>query len=331
MKKLVQRILGLLSRVHIAESSRIPTAVIAVGWVIGLTLFAVFLIFLLRGQTIDVLQTRGQVGDQQRDLLYFAGALALGILVPVYLMLFAFAWRYRAGHKRAYQPDWDTDKRYEAVWWGIPIVIIMVLAGVTWVTSHSLDPYKALASDKQPLKVQVIALEWKWLFIYPEQSVASVNELTIPTNRPVEFSITADAPMNSFWIPQLGGQIYAMNGMVTKLHLEADEVGDYRGMSANISGKGFADMWFMTRAVSQQDFDDWVETIHAHEGTQDLTATSFGNLAEPSTSEVIRYHVHDNSIFDTVLAKYMGGHMMSGKQDLVHEQQSNYMQHEESH
>ncbi|MCA9327389.1 ubiquinol oxidase subunit II [Candidatus Saccharibacteria bacterium] len=312
MKRLLQRILRLLSRVHIPESSRVPRVIVVLGWVIGLTLFVILLAYLLRGQTVDVLQTKGEIGNRQRDLLYFAGALAVLILLPVYVMLFAFAWRYRTGHKRAYQPDWDTDKRYEAVWWGIPIAIITVLAVVTWVTSHSLDPYKPLASDKKPLQVQVIALQWKWLFIYPAQSVASVNELTIPVDQPVEFSITADAPMNSFWIPQLGGQIYAMNGMVTKLNLEADHTGNYRGMSSNISGKGFADMQFMTRAVSPQSFNDWVETIHQHKDTEDLTAASFAALNEPGTSGVIRYHVHDSGIFGTVLMKYMGGHMMSG-------------------
>lgn len=279
----------------------------ALGWIVGLTLLVALLYFVLRGHTFAVLQTKGEIGDRERNLLYFATALAVLVLVPVYLMLFMFAWRYRSGHKRTYRPEWDSDKRYETVWWSIPIAIITVLALVTWVTSHSLDPYKKIASHKAPLTVQVIALEWKWLFIYPGQSVASVNELNIPVDTPVNFAITSDAPMNSFWIPQLGGQVYAMSGMVTQLSLIANHTGDYMGVSSNISGKGFADMQFTTHAISQQAFDAWVETIHQHEGTQDLTAESYAKLAQPGTSGVIKYHVHDPAIFSTVLLKYMDG------------------------
>ncbi len=191
--------------------------------------------------------------------------------------------------------------------WGIPVAIISVLAVVTWVTSHSLDPYKALASPKKPLQVQVIALEWKWLFIYPGQDVASVNQVNFPVNQPVEFSITSDAPMNSFWIPQLAGQIYAMNGMTTKLNIIADQPGDYRGMSSNISGAGFADMMFTAHAESAADFNAWVEKIHAHEDTRDLTMTSYESLARPNTSGVMLYHVHDPNVFHDVIMKYMGG------------------------
>ncbi len=288
-----------------------PRWLMVLCWIAGFTLAIAVLAYLLRDQTFAVLQTRGEVGNRERDLLYFAAFLALLVLVPVYIMIFVFAWRYRAGHKKKYQPNWDSDKRFETIWWAIPVAIISVLAVVTWVTSHSLDPYKALASTKQPLRVQVIALEWKWLFIYPDQDAASVNELMIPANRPVEFSITADAPMNSFWIPQLGGQIYAMNGMVTKLHLVADQPGDYRGMSSNISGTGFADMQFMTHAVSDQAFNAWVDSIHAHENTEDLTLASYKQLAKPSTSQVQLYHLHDPTVFNEVVMKYMGGHGMS--------------------
>lgn len=306
MKSPRKKLLGL----RLPRVPKMPRYLIVISWVIGLALFAGLLFVLLRGQTFDVLQTKGQVGDRQRDLLLFATGLAVLVLLPVYIMLFGFAWRYRAGHRRAYTPNWDSDKRYEAIWWGIPILIIIVLAGVTWTTSHTLDPKTALASDKTPLKVQVIALQWKWLFIYPDQEAASVNELTIPVGRPVQFSITADAPMNSFWIPQLGGQIYAMSGMTTTLNLVADHAGTYRGMSSNISGKGFADMHFMARAVSAQQFSDWTASIHRHESSKDLTMAAYTELARPGTGGVQYYHLHDSNIFDDVIMKYMGHQTM---------------------
>lgn len=305
----MQRLIQKLLKLKLPVIPKISRKAIVLGWVFGLLLLVIVLALLVRGHTVDIFQTRGQVGNRQRDLLDFTMLLAGLVLVPVYIMLFTFAWRYRKGHHKAYQPNWDRDRRYETIWWGIPIVIITVLAVVTWQTSHSLDPFKPLVSTKKPLQVQVVALEWKWLFIYPEQQAASVNELEIPVGRPVEFSITADAPMNSFWIPQLGGQIYAMNGMVTKLGLEADQPGDYRGMSSNISGAGFADMHFMTHAVSDSAFNAWVDTIHAHKGTQDLTWQSYVALAKPGTSGVIRYHVHDPAVFNKVVMKYMGGTM----------------------
>ncbi len=260
----------------------------------------------MHGQTVDVLQTRGEIGNRQRDLLVFASLLAVVVLMPVYIMLFVFAWRYKEGHHRKYTPKWDGNKRYETIWWSVPILIVSVLAVITWVTSHSLDPYKPLASDKKPLQVQVIALDWKWLFIYPEYQIASVNELQIPVNRPVEFTITSDAPMNSFWIPQLGGQIYAMSGMQTKLHLIADEPGEYRGMSANISGEGFADMHFKTYAESQTDFNQWIDKVHGYENTRDLDMSSYSHLAEPGTSVVQYYHLQDQQLFYNVMMKYMG-------------------------
>lgn len=286
-----------------------PRWLLVLTWLAGLGLIALVLWTVFQHNTFEVLQTRGEIGDQQRDLLVFATILSAVVIVPVYFMLFLFAWRYREGHKHTYAPKWDGNKKLETIWWGIPIAIIIVLAVITWVTSHSLDPYKPIESDKEPLQVQVVSLNWKWLFIYPEYEVASVNELRIPVDRPVEFSITSDAPMNSFWIPQLGGQVYSMTGMVTKLHLIADEPGEYRGMSANISGEGFADMQFMTHATSQEAFDIWVNNLMSAPGLEHLDMATYQKLAEPATSDVRYYHLHAQTLFDDIMMKYMGEDM----------------------
>ena len=182
--------------------------------------------------------------------MIFAALLSLVVVIPVFAMTIYIVWRYRESNQKAkYSPDWDHNSKVETIWWLIPTLLIVVLSVVTWNSSHSLDPFKPIKSSVKPLRVQVIALQWKWLFIYPEQGVASTNILELPVDRPINFEVTADAPMNSFWIPQLGGQIYAMAGMSTQLHLMASEAGTYAGASANLSGKGFAKMKFDTKAV----------------------------------------------------------------------------------
>jgi len=306
--RVFERVLAKGSRVKLPSILRLSRTKITALWLVGAALVVGVLVALSFNHSFPLLQTRGEIANRQRDLLVFATALALLVLVPVYFMIFTFAWRYRSGHKKAYKPEWDSDKRYETIWWGIPIAIIAVLAVVTWVTSHSLDPYKPLASSKQALKVQVVAMQWKWLFIYPEEKVASLNEVVFPVDRPVEFTITSDAPMNSFWIPQLGGQIYAMSGMSTKLNLSANAVGSYEGMSSNISGAGFADMKFKARAVSDSDFSRWVQT--AHNSNNHLTQAAYDKLAQPGTAPVMRYNLHDENIYQNVIMKYMSGHEM---------------------
>ena len=263
-------------------------------------------LWLASGQhTFDLFQTRGQIANRERTLLIFSMLLAALVLVPVYYMLYTFAWRYKTGHDHKYSPNWDTDKKYETIWWGIPIAIITVLAAVTWVTSHSLDPYKPLNDDRQHLKVQVIALQYKWLFLYPDQEVASVNKLVIPNKWPIELDITSDAPMNSFWVPQLSGQIYAMPGMSTKLHLDAQQRGTFKGMSSNISGAEFSKMNFTVESVGIEDFKTWV--TNAKQGAH-FTADSYAKLAKPGGAQPATYHLHDKSIYDNAIMKYMGGH-----------------------
>lgn len=249
--------------------------------------------------------TKGTIGNQQRDLIVFTMLLGLVVIIPVFAMTFFFAWRYReSNHRAKYTPNVSTNKLAETIWWGIPCAIILVLAVITWNTSHSLDPYRPLNSTAKPLKVQVVALQWKWLFIYPEQNIASVNELHIPTHRPINFTITSDAPMNSFWIPSLGGQVYAMSGMSTQLHLDANTAGTYKGVSANISGEGFSDMKFSVRAQDQTDFDAWVTRTKS--GGANLTAASYDELAKPSTvKQPIVYNGVTSNLYDAIIMKYM--------------------------
>jgi cytochrome o ubiquinol oxidase subunit 2 len=186
----------------------------------------------------------------------------------------------------------------------IPTVLIAILSVTAWNSAHQLDPYRALASDKQPLTIQVVALDWKWLFIYPQQGVASVNFVQFPANQPVRFQITADAPMNSFWIPQLGGQIYAMPGMATELNLSADQNGSYYGSSANISGTGFAGMHFTAKASSPAGFDQWIASTR--NSPNRLSFNAYDKLAQPSQNNPpTTYTSPESGLFDIIIMKYM--------------------------
>lgn len=254
---------------------------------------------------IAMLNPQGWVAEQQKDLMWLATWLMLLVVIPVFIMTGWIAWKYRASNPNAkYTPDWDNSLLAEAVWWGFPLLIITVLSIVTYTSSHKLDPYKPLESDKSPLKVQVVALQWKWLFIYPDQKIASVNLLQIPEKTPINFEITSDAPMNSFWIPELGGQIYAMTGMRTKLHLIADHSGEFAGSSANLSGVGFSGMRFITKATPQQEFDEWVKK--AQSSSQGLEAKSYEQLTIPSEyNPVALYTLKDPELFETILHQTM--------------------------
>lgn len=254
---------------------------------------------------VAVLNPQGQIGAEERNLFVFTIILSLFVVVPVFILLAVIAWKYRDTNtkKKDYKPDWDGDRTLETIWWGIPIVIISILSIITWQTSHTLDPFRALDSNVKPLKVQVVSLQWKWLFIYPDQGVASVNFLEIPEKTPINFEITSDAPMNSFWVPSLGSQVYAMSGMSTQLHLIADHTGDYKGSSANISGKGFADMAFTVRAASDKQFDDWV--AQASKG-EPLTQSTYDALAKPDTiAKPVQYKLESTDLYNSIIEKYM--------------------------
>jgi cytochrome o ubiquinol oxidase subunit 2 len=260
---------------------------------------------------IDILNPKGLIAVKEYNLLVFTTLLGFIVVIPVFAIAIFIAWRYREGNTKArYTPDASDNRVAETIWWAIPIVLIMVLSVVTWNSTHELDPHKPLTSSVKPVTIKVIALDWKWLFIYPEQNIATVNLVQFPSNTPVNFEITADAPMNSFWIPQLGGQIYAMAGMTTKLHLNATENGDYRGASANISGEGFAGMKFTARATSQADFDAWVASVKRV--PHHLTDSTYAVLAAPSKNNPVAFYASTpDDLYDTILMKYMMPHPQS--------------------
>lgn len=263
------------------------------------------------GVSIPVLQPAGPVAQGQKDLLVYAFLLMLVIVVPVFVLTFGIAWRYRETNTKAtYKPNWDKNNVLEAIWWGVPTILIAVLAVMTWHGTFRLDPYKPLASENPSMTVQVIALDWRWLFIYPEQNVASVNELYIPVDRPIKFEMTADAPMNSFWIPSLGGQVYVMPGMGTILYLEADKIGEYYGSGANISGKGFADMNFTTYAVSADSFEAWAKRKSS---SPVLTIERYEQLAKPQIdNRILSFSNPDTNLYSHSIHKYMKMNSHSG-------------------
>lgn len=270
-----------------------------------LTLGLIFIsVSYLQNTNIPVLSPGGPIGQKERDLIVLAVALSLIVVIPVYFMLFYFAWNYREGNKKArYDPGFDHSRLIESIWWGVPLLIITILAVATWRGSHELDPFKPLASSVKPLNIQVVALQWKWLFIYPEQNIATVNSLTFPEKTPIRFDVTADAPMNSFWIPQLGGQIYAMSGMSTNVHLMADSVGNYHGSSANISGEGFAAMKFTASSVTGDDFDRWVAQVRQNRDL--LSMAVYSQLAQPGRGTPIGYFSSvERNLYDQVVEKY---------------------------
>lgn len=260
-----------------------------------------------QGGSFQVTDSRGLIADAQRDTLFLATAIMAIIVVPVFLLTALISVRYRERNKSAtYKPTWASSRKLELLWWGGPVLIVTVLSVIAWQTTHSLDPYRPITSTQPPLKVQVVALQWKWLFLYPEHDIASVNELVMPVGRPVEFSITSDAPMNSFWIPRLGGQIYAMPGMNATLHLQADEAGTYRGVSANLSGEGFADMDFSVRAHATTGFNEWLDAPAAQ---VELTNDTYERLRLPSKETgVSRFTMNSDSLYDEIIARYEHTH-----------------------
>ncbi|MGF6933078.1 cytochrome o ubiquinol oxidase subunit 2 [Paraburkholderia sp. UCT70] len=274
------------------------------------------LMLLLSGCShLDILNPKGSVGLAERDLIATSVWAMLIVVVPVILMTLFFAWRYRASNSNAeYRPGWTHSTAIEVAVWTIPALIILFLAVLTWKSTHELDPYRPLESQVKPINVEVVALDWKWLFIYPDLGIASVNQLAIPVGTPVNFRITSDTVMNSFFIPQLGGQIYAMAGMQTRLHLIADHAGDYAGTSANFSGKGFSDMKFRTLATSPEDFNAWVAKVRASSDRLDMDR--YHAVSEPSEKDPVRYFsTVDPKLFNNIIARYNNGNVIDNMKD----------------
>jgi cytochrome o ubiquinol oxidase subunit 2 len=265
---------------------------------------------LLAGCNAVLLHPEGDIALQQRDLIVISLGLMLLIVIPVIVLTLLFAWRYRAKNKdAAYDPEWHHSTMLELVVWSAPLLIIIALGALTWVSTHKLDPYRSLdristskpaSTDIKPLTVEVVALDWKWLFFYPEQGIATVNELAAPVDRPIQFKITASSVMNSFFIPALAGQIYAMPGMETKLSAVINKAGVYDGFSANFSGDGFSGMRFKFHGMSDQDFDAWV--AKAHKSAENLDRDTYLRLAEPSEREPIHFYSSvDPHLYDAIM------------------------------
>ena len=279
----------------------------AAGWRAVGAVLATASLSLLGGCTLELFAPKGSIGEQERDLIVTASGLMLLVVVPVIALTLWFAWRYRASNERAaYAPDWAHSTRIEIVVWSIPCAIVALLAVIIWHTTQSLDPYKPLQASARPVRVEVVALDWKWLFIYPDYGIATVNELRIPVDTPVNFTLTADKLMNSFFIPQLGSQVYAMAGMQTQLHLVANEAGTYRGLSSGFSGEGFSDMHFDAVASSRADFDAWVR--RARQGPLTLDDATYRAVAMPSIAAApAEYAGVEPGLFDGILNQYTRG------------------------
>uniref|UniRef100_UPI003F5CF38A cytochrome o ubiquinol oxidase subunit II n=1 Tax=Candidatus Fukatsuia anoeciicola TaxID=2994492 RepID=UPI003F5CF38A len=270
-------------------------------------------IIILSGCDTILMNPKGAIGVEQKNLILTAIGLMLIVVIPVIFMTLVFAWKFRAKNKNsAYTPYWSHSNKIEIIIWLVPIIIITILAVITWQTSHKLDPYKPLVSDKKPITIEVVSLDWKWLFIYPEQGIATVNELAFPINIPLNFKITSNSVMNSFFIPQLGGQIYAMAGMQTKLHLIANDAGKYKGFSSSYSGEGFSGMKFTAIAtLTEADFNQWVRQIKASSYTLNNT-NDFNKLAQPSKNNPVKYFSSVKpGLFKEQINKFMGDMQMN--------------------
>jgi cytochrome o ubiquinol oxidase subunit 2 len=264
-----------------------------------------------------VLDPQGPIGASQKLILIDSLAIMLAIVVPTIFAIFGFAWWFRASNSRAtYRPDWSFSGQLELIVWAIPALVITFLGGIAWFGSQALDPFKAIPSTMKPVEIEVVSLDWKWLFIYPDERVAAVNQLVVPVGVPLRFRLTSSGVMNSFFVPQLGSQIYTMAGMTTQLNLQADRAGNYRGLSAQYSGAGFADMRFMVRAVSADDYAKWIADTKTA-GPQ-LDKQAYVDLAKPSHDVAPSiYGSVDAGLFDAIVSAFTstpasgqaGGHM----------------------
>lgn len=271
-----------------------------------LSLLLVFGLFLTGCALSDapVLNPKGPIALAERNLLFTAFWLMMIVAIPAILLTLVFAWRYRRRENgAAYTPDWEGSWTIEAVVWLVPAAIVIAIGTLVWESTHRLDPYKALTSDKPEFKVQAIALDWKWLFLYPELGTASVNELAFPADRPLSIEITSDTVMNSLMIPALGGQIYAMAGMRSELNLIADEPGVFMGRNTMYSGDGFSDQHFKAHAMSEADFKAW--SGKAGDTGAPLDAATYAELHKQSIADPVTYYSsYETDLFKTILKKY---------------------------
>ncbi len=267
---------------------------------------ALAIYFVLKSDYALLTHPKGIMARRELELIRTNLLLMLLVVGPALLLFYGIAWKHRAQNSKAkYDPEHTQGKWKDIVLWCIPLIAIIPMAIITIYETHRLDPYRPIESDKKPLEIQVVAIDWKWLFIYPEEQIATVNFLQIPEQTPIHFHLAADgSPMNSFWIPQLSGQIYAMAGMSTTLHLMADEPGEYTGRAAEINGDGFADMTFLVKSTTQSEFDEWVKTVQG--SSEPLTEEVYAELLKPSMKVPIILYSHvENGFYHKILMKYM--------------------------
>jgi cytochrome o ubiquinol oxidase subunit II len=259
-----------------------------------------------------ILDPQGPIATAQRLLLINSTAIMLVVVIPVIVATLAFAWWYRSSNTRAGRgTDEAFEGRIEFVVWSIPALTVILLGGVIWIGSHQLDPRAPIPATSQPVRVDVVALDWKWLFIYPDQGVAAVNQLVIPAGAPVAFRLTSATVMNSFFVPQLGSQIYAMGGMTTHLNLLADKPGEYQGFSANFSGDGFSEMRFVVKSVPAADFNAWLE--QARGAGSALDEAGYAALAKPSKAvPPTTYRSVEPKLFERIIDQTVAGPRKAG-------------------
>jgi len=249
---------------------------------------------------MNILDPQGPIGAAEKTILIDSVAIMLAIVLPTIVAIFAFAFWFRQSNTRAqYRPDWAYSGRIELVVWSIPALTVLLLGGVAWIGSHQLDPAAPVAGTGSPVRIQVVSLDWKWLFIYPDQGIATVNTLTVPAGAALRFELTSGSVMNAFFVPQLGSMIYTMNGMVTHLELRADNEGNYQGLSAHFSGDGFPDMSFDVHVISPLSFPDWVAKTARSDRV--LNADSYRQLAQQSLATTQpTYRLDDPGLFDAI-------------------------------
>ena len=274
--------------------------------VLGLVCLAAIVTAIMHGHNVALFDSRGVIAHDQRNLMVLVTAIMLVVAIPALFMFYFFAWKYRESNSKASRAS-KAGRRRALVpnMWLVPTAFAVVLSLIMWPAAHRLDPRREIAADAKPIKIQVISMRWKWVFIYPQQHIATVNYVQIPQHTPVTFELTADeAPMSSFWIPNLGGQLYSMTGHANELNLVGDTLGDYTGSSAEINGSGFADMKFTVRVSPQSAFDFWVN--EAKLSGKALDETEYNRLLKPSQDNPqVFYASVDGRLYDNVLVKYM--------------------------
>lgn len=270
-------------------------------------------VFALTGcktQMSGILNPKGIITFHERQLMFDSLALMMIVVLPVIIMSLAFVWRFHQSHDDSeYLPNWSHNNMLEAIWWGVPIAIVLILAIMTWETSHRLDPYRKI--DNVPgkvLPIQAVALPWKWLFIYPEQNIATVNYVKIPQGQQVEFFLTTDnVPMSSFFIPQLASQLYAMAGMRTRLHVVATHAGSFFGLNSQYNGEGFSGMTFKADVVDPKEFKDW--SAQVYRGSPALNGDAYKLVRKPSMSNPVEYYSNVKpGLFNSIIESYKSYH-----------------------